>query len=430
MTWYGTFALHDIRLEKTGEKSPDAVLFGRYADDEIVVWTSSGHFDATHEGAAQANLRFAGLTDLYSFDQFASLMHAPGLAELVLKGTYKDSSIEHRIPPTIIANIRANGDRIRISVQQRSGRPLSRLFVYEDGLRTEERTVKGDTAIEIDKPRLAGVRYVTVVGIDDDGLASQPLQAEIGPAPTKRSLKVLGIGVDNYLDKRLPRLAFAKSDVDRVIGAVTTSKSQVYGRVEASKLYDAAATRAAVLTGLKRILEEGNADTDVMLVFAGHGLKASDGGYYLALTETNTADLRPTSVDWRELADLITLSRSRVTIVLDSCHSGEAGKGLFATNDAIASQLVANTGGNVVVLAGAKGREYSIELNELSGGIFSTALSRALTNAGGATNSNRNGIIEATEVYASVRRYVTEKSRGQQTPWIARNKMIGDFAWF
>ena len=441
----GTFAIHDVRLGASIPASgtidtrppdptttpPQAVLFGRYADDEIVVWTPSGYFDATYEGAPQVNLRFAGLTDLHSFDQFATLMHKPGLAGLVLTGTFKDQPIAYKVPPTITGGIRGNGERVNISVQQTSGRPWSRLLIHQDGLRTEDRAVTAaGVPLEFEIKRLAGVRWVSVIAVDADGLASRPMLADIGVAPSKRTLKLLGVGADTYRDDRLPKLAYAKSDVDRVIEAVRSSRSGVYGGVEAVKLFDAAATRQAVMSGLRSILGASDPDSDVVLVFAGHGVKGSDGGYYLALSESKTDDLKSSAISWSEVAGLVSASRARVTIILDSCHSGDAGKGLFSTNDEIATGLLANASGNVVVFAGSKGREYSLEAPETGGGMFSAALSLALANGGQSTDTNRNGILEASEIYAAVKTYVTTKSRGQQTPWIARNKMIGDFAWF
>jgi uncharacterized caspase-like protein len=165
-----------------------------------------------------------------------------------------------------------------------------------------------------------------------------------------------------------------------------------------------------------------------MLVFAGHGLKGSDGRYYLALSQTRAADLEGSALAWDEIARILALAKARVTVVLDSCHSGDAGKGLLSTNDDVAAGLL-SMAGNVVVLAGSKGRELSIEDQRVGGGYFSAAVAAALTDAAEA-DRNRNGVLEASELYAAVRRSVATGTAGRQTPWIARNKMIGDFAMF
>jgi hypothetical protein len=46
------------------------------------------------------------------------------------------------------------------------------------------------------------------------------------------------------------------------------------------------------------------------------------------------------------------------------------------------------------------------------------------------TDRNHNGVIEASELYATVKRAVVETTEGRQTPWFARNDMVGDFVPF
>ena len=48
----------------------DALLSGRIVDDEVVVWTPSGQFDSTLEGASHVAVRFPGRSGEYTLDQF------------------------------------------------------------------------------------------------------------------------------------------------------------------------------------------------------------------------------------------------------------------------------------------------------------------------------------------------------------------------
>lgn len=147
----GTFAIHDVRRGvpvtefsySSGGRmdlgsAQTAVLYGRYADDEIVVWTSSGYFDATYEGAAQVFLRFAGLPDLYTFDQFATIMRRPDLAALVMRGAFKDEPITYRAPPTVAGSMRSEADQILVALRQTSGNRLARILLFQDGLHTDD----------------------------------------------------------------------------------------------------------------------------------------------------------------------------------------------------------------------------------------------------------------------------------------------------
>ena len=68
--------------------------------------------------------------------------------------------------------------------------------------------------------------------------------------------------------------------------------------------------------------------------------------------------------------------------------------------------------------------------NPIQLSIFSAAVAQAFRNANDAADANSNGVLDVTEFIAAVKRYVVGKSAGQQTPWVARNRMIGDFALY
>lgn len=70
------YALADARL----------LLEGRYVDDEIIVWTPDGRYDATAEGAHFAYLKFPGRYGQYTFQQFDKQLKVSGLVQKVLSG--------------------------------------------------------------------------------------------------------------------------------------------------------------------------------------------------------------------------------------------------------------------------------------------------------------------------------------------------------
>jgi len=43
---------------------------------------------------------------------------------------------------------------------------------------------------------------------------------------------------------------------------------------------------------------------------------------------------------------------------------------------------------------------------------------------------NANGVIEVSELYRALRSMVASETQGNQTPWLARQDLIGDFALF
>jgi Caspase domain len=114
-----------------------------------------------------------------------------------------------------------------------------------------------------------------------------------------------------------------------------------------------------------------------------------------------------------------------VIIFLDACHSGAAGNS--GTNDDAVSALL-NRKSSITVIAASKGHQESLEFG--SGGAFTTALVTAISEKRQSTDTNRNGVIELAELYGAVKRQVVTITKGQQTPWLARNLMVGETPLF
>jgi uncharacterized caspase-like protein len=92
------------------------------------------------------------------------------------------------------------------------------------------------------------------------------------------------------------------------------------------------------------------------------------------------------------------------------------------------SALLDRAPSGILIFSASKGRELSEESAEQGGGIFTTAVIDALSKK--ETDRNHNGVIEASELYSAVKRAVVEATEGRQTPWFARNDMVGDFVPF
>lgn len=436
----GTFAIHglDLGIEPENgwefvyeEPDPTVLIFGRFSDDEIVIWSKDGHYDATYEGAYQVFLRFPGTEGLFTFDQFEPLLNRPGLLATVLDGGVMATPEQYDVPPIVDAEIWAEGKQATVTLRHRGGGNIASVSIFQDGKLTQ--TVRmPDTApqLQINADLQPGVRWVSVVATGTNGLASTPLGRDIGTSdPDARSLAVFAIGVDEYSDPRLPRLGYAGKDAERFVQAVSAAAGTVYGGVQAQPA-DSSATRDAILARLDEIVASADRTRDLAIFYAGHGLQDGDGTYYLALPGTDPDNLAGTALPWAEISQRISQAQGRVTVFLDSCHSGDAGRDLFAMNDGAVDSILERAGNGVVVIAASKGREQAIERPELGGGLFTVALSAVLDTERERYDLNGNGAIEASELYRGVKSRVREASGGLQTPWMARNRMIGDFALF
>lgn len=85
---------------------------------------------------------------------------------------------------------------------------------------------------------------------------------------------------------------------------------------------------------------------------------------------------------------------------------------------------------SIVIIAASKGRQLSEEHPELGGGVFTTSLKHVILENSLKTDTNGNGAIELSELYGALKARVVKLTEGRQTPWIARNQMVGEIPIF
>jgi hypothetical protein len=418
----GSFA--GFRLEDA------APLFeGRYVDDEVVVWTPDGRFDATSEGAHYVNLRLPGRVGTYTFEQFSAQLKTPGLVQRLAAGeTFPAVNLVS--PPSLKGTFEVDGDRVLGTAEVAADTRVASLLVFQDGLMTDKLDKNVGADWDFDVGLLPGTRWVSLVAVDEAGLASLPMGRDLPPLPgMPRRVHLLAVGVDNYDDPAIPDLGLAVSDAERFAKAIETIGGDV--RIASSRVLDErAATREGVLAALREVLAAAGSGETVVLFFAGHGVTTSDGAYFLATADTAINDIAGSALPWEEVAVLLREKEARIAVFLDTCHSGAAGTGAFSTNDGAAASLLERIPSGIVVFSASKGRELSEEAAAVGGGVFTSALVDAITGNRDRFDENGNGAIEISELYRGVKAVVKAGTEGRQTPWIARNQMVGDFALF
>ena len=394
------------------------------------MWTADGRFDATSEGAHYVSLRLPGRVGTYTFEQFSAQLKTPGLVDRLLAGeTFPPTHLVS--PPSLAGTLQAGGGRIHGAVTAAGDTPLASLIVLQDGLLTDRIPIDGASAdVTVDVALLPGTRWVSFVAIDRNGLASIPMGRDLPPAEgAKRRVHVLAVGVDQYADPDIPDLDLAGHDAERFAKAI----GAIGGDVEVASLDilgDADATRAGVLAALEKAIAETAAGETVVLFFAGHGIRDDDGTYYLATSDANLDDMAASALAWNDIASVLAGRPGRIAVFLDTCHSGAAGTGAFATNDNATNSLLERIPSGIVVFSASKGRELSEESKSFGGGIFTSALLDVIQGNRDAYDRNHDGAIEISELYRGVKGEVAGRTDGRQTPWIARNQMVGDFALF
>ncbi|MEO1330347.1 MAG: caspase family protein [Pseudomonadota bacterium] len=439
----GSFALLDV--SKPQQRDPNApddqaravlpetlaepiALDGFYIDDELVVWRDGVVFDATYEGASMVSVRFAGRDEPFALSQFESQFRVRGLARQVLEDRYRRPDLDSGLPPGLDADLGLAGDgRLAAEADLAYGGPIQQIRLYQDGVPTGVYRPGPDGGVAIAADRLPGARWATLIAEDPEGLLSAPASVDLGRDPNGGSrTHVLAVGVDRYRDPQLTPLGLTVADANRFQQLFAPRSNGGLSNV----LTDFAATRDLVIAALEATVEAAEPGDSVMLFLSGHGVQDASGQFYFATHDTEIDRLAETALPWSVLSEIVGRSKTRVLVFLDSCHSGAAGQGLFATNDDAADALLDQAPTGVVVFSASKGRQLAEENTALGGGVFTVALAEVVGPDGARFDLDQNGAIEISEFYAGVKSEVVKNTEGRQTPWFVRNELVGDFKLF
>ncbi len=392
---------------------PNVLLSGRIVDDEVVVWILSGQFDSTLEGASHIAVRFPGRSGEYTLDQFHKLFHENDLLKRALAGEAFKPPVVKTFPPSITAKPSFAADSIAAKIEVLGDDPVDEIRVYQDGLMTNVVPVTTEAkTTDVSAKRLPGARWVAFLARGPSGLYSQPVTFDAGSFPgSRRRVHIVSVGIDHYDDEKIQQLHFAGSDAARFLKTLQDKAGTSVEIVSQTLLRDSEASREAILAKVNETNAKAEPGDSILLFIAGHGVQATDKNYYLATSVTRVDNIENTSLRWSDLSNALAKAHSRIAVFLDTCNSGAAGTDFFTTNDASVSALLDRAPSGILIFSASKGRELSEESAEQGGGIFTTAVIDALSKK--ATDRNHNGVIEASELYATVKRTVVEATEGR-----------------
>lgn len=423
----------DGRIFMTRISDGTLLLTGAYVDDEIVVSTESGFYDATFEGAQLVNVKFSGVNGTYRFDQFEPALFRPGLATMMISGRLPEPPAAIAAPPSAMLYLEREeqAGKRNGSVKITSQGPIKEVRLFVDGRLTATTNGKPgnhEASFSIDDPGPG--HWISAIAVDSRGFASLPSAVKIpGKFVIAGKLNAVLVGVDNYADSRISQLQQAKYDARNIAGALASLNGQTFSQVNGKLLLDADATRERVLSEI-RIAAEQTAENDRLVIyFAGHGVDGKDYGdpdsnLYLVGPNTSFDNVRETATPWKLISEALASARGTVIVMLDTCHSGFAGKREPLSNDESAKAMLTRSGAPILVLAASKGRQLSEE-SSVNGGHF--------TNAMAATIRKSLQVKEPTsltEFYGSVKSTVMKETNNRQTPWMVRAGLIGEMSLF
>jgi formylglycine-generating enzyme required for sulfatase activity len=216
------------------------------------------------------------------------------------------------------------------------------------------------------------------------------------------------IGVNEYLDPKIPGLKYCVADARRVFETLTK-----HGGFESERVLliaddqPRAHLRPLRLNLHRQIgdwLEHCRPEDTVVIHFSGHGFVDDDTGEgFLAPADCEKDNLRATGFPTERLRQMLRDCQARQKLlILDCCHAGavRSGEPTGATGEEL-SQSFAKAQG-LITLASSRKDEVSYEWAAKQQGLFTYYLVEGL--AGGA-DYDRDGVVNVDELY----RYTFEK---------------------
>lgn len=407
------------------------ILRGTETDDELVLYDDNGYYLSTPEGAHFVNVKFPGISGYNTVHQFARTLNRPDIIGDILAGRSPPPKPDLTPPPELSVKAEeatTGGARMaRVSYLASSITGLKALRIFVDGRPAKEELLTDAEAKGAIEVALAPeARWISAVAVDTKSYESVPRGAALPgavKADTSR-LFAITVGTDTYNDTSIAALSAAKRDASAFAATLDQQKGTIYSEVVTVSLLDDADLRTNLPARIRDIAGKATRHDTIMLFVAGHGFRAKDGRFHLVTRRTQLQRLEETSLNWNEVAAAFAGIKARTIVFLDACRSGAAGES--ATNDeAVASLLERSL--PITVIAASKGRQDSEETDK--GGEFTNAVLRAIANRG-VTDTNGNGAIELAEIYGAVKRDVVLATKGRQTPWLARNDMVGEVPLF
>jgi WD40 repeat protein len=265
------------------------------------------------------------------------------------------------------------------------------------------------------------------------GGPKEPVGPVVTPAatPTAPTLRVLAIGVDEYLRPEL-RLRYPGKDARDLAALLSQQQGQknLYQSVDVRVLTGKAATKAGILGALDWIQHRARDVDTTVLFFAGHGIsEPTTGQYYFLPVDADPTNILSSMLPASTLQQVLASLPGRVLLLIDTCHAGNVlgnggrrTRGLPPLSRAISELASVESG--VVVMAAATGEQASIEDTAWQNGAFAKAVLEGLS---GRADLRRTGRVTVNMLDLYVSERVRELTAGSQTPATAKPITIADF---
>ncbi len=235
-------------------------------------------------------------------------------------------------------------------------------------------------------------RHLTSIITRPSTQPASTLTSSPNDSAIKRQLFFLGVGVAKHKYEEY-NLDFCDCDVTAIADVLKSQQGKVVGRVHVQLYTNEQATRDNLEAGLNWIAEGCRPEDTAIIMFAGHGLRARRGLYFLPY-DGDTESLAASCLNWDTVGSTLARCRAHRTLFLsDACHAGAFGVSQLPLQEDIVKSLSKAEG--VMLLASSADREESYELSELRHGAFTASLLEGLS---GRADVDQDGQISLGEL--------------------------------
>ena len=236
------------------------------------------------------------------------------------------------------------------------------------------------------------------------------------------------IGIGRHQDKRIPGLNYSAADAKAMYAVLTDPNHGRFPKKNVRLLLDERATAKGIRRGFTWLRRRAGPEDMAVVYYSGHGAP-EEGGTYWVPYDADIDDLEATAVGNAYITRQLRRVRAkRLITFLDSCYSAAIVKKEDRPKALFNQDFFAKfKGAGRVTITASDGKELSLESKDLGQGVFTYYLVQALK---GKADVNQDGAVELEEVWAHVRKRVTDEAirRGnRQRPQLITKSLSAGF---
>lgn len=458
---------------------PEANIFIGW-NNEWIIWTNDGYFKASKEGSKYIGYHINKGNDkdakYYPFDQFDLKYNRPdiinqrlGIGDSLYNESLKKAH-ERRLKKMGLDESALTGDKnlpvVEILSSEENTKEttyklemiandekadLYKINIYNNdvpvfgtkGYKVEEKD-KRSLKRTFDIPLVPGENKIQVSAVNKNGAESfrETITIMCTDLNKKGNLYIVTVGVSEYASNKF-NLKYAAKDAGDVEKAFAASK--LYDKIY-TKTFTNAQVNKEMLPMIKSFLTQADANDQVIVFIAGHGVLNSEFEYYFASNDMDFIAPEKRGISYAEIEDLLDeIKALKKILFMDTCHSGEVDKDdIEADNKSVAqvngvefrsvgtgvkhkvlgmqqttelmkevfNDMRKGTGSNII--SSASGYEVAQEGKDWNNGLFTYVLLNGIKSMDADLNHDGEIMLSELKTYSGSK--VSGLSGGRQTP--------------